>query len=988
MKLTKVFALTTLTLAVHFSAYGADAQSVPCAFTQIEVDGVKHTVTDSSYTICKEDAAGTLVNTLNNPKHIYENLWNAFSSDGGFRIGNSTNVADTLVAVQDAIFYLAAIIAGVAAFSFVGLFFFVNREREDKDKKYLWQAFGAAAAFILAATATNTNLNYLANRYLIASASKAAGSIDQARELDQIKKTVFEFFNSLEAVGNSNNLTAIAMQDVVTTNYIDAQAYQSFSKDYSDGSFLSIIQHDLSYKDFLNRINACNVIKPNYILSTNTNWSLSELDVGWVKKNTSIKFGHVNECSDDAYLYRPEVYGYTYGKLGEITFPTLDLESKYFSTENYKDKVTAIKRYVDQKSNYSPQFANNAFNAFRNSPVKAAILEKINKGVSIDIGSLRNVAIMDEIFSKCASTTDAELASLSKDLNKSKSEIRYETLLECRDAFFGKNKNGIDSTTELYKSALTQAKNIYKQYCGIKEAGDRIAAKVNSNSYVPFTDAEKTQIEPQCFSFDKEGLKYLSTLTPRDIVEADKTVMLENNLVASYFDHVNAAFAKGFYDWYMANETNLPPEDKKKYGPMMRFPLLLISTSSNASDLYDATGEVSPSINSTIPWYETSNFLNWNVLAEEDNISQEKFDSVTLPKIRLDKHLNNGNATASGNETSLSNFKNDKEEIDINIIIKMLDELLNMPRTTSSNLMKGMNGSENIQKKLPECSIIKNTICYNGGNTFASVFKGTTEGLSNSVKFFLGFYAISKAGDLINNVADSAADMSGGAIGPFMKFATKLGGSILTFVSAVSAMIAEVFSWIILAYVLLAGMILWVIAESVLLFVNAIIWNSFLAIRLFVATLVGAFKGTKFGLEYWIRSFFFITYTGAFCGVFADLFMSIFSIVDAYMWAGLCDIFLMVKAKMNSLLGLLFGQTIHILMPLQTCISIVVTMKLIKGTDSTIRHLIHPSEADNTHHDSLSPATAIAGGSYLQRQANQTKVRLQNQINMISKPRK
>ncbi|WP_183134083.1 hypothetical protein, partial [Pseudomonas savastanoi] len=253
-----------------------------------------------------------------------------------------------------------------------------------------------------------------------------------------------------------------------------------------------------------------------------------------------------------------------------------------------------------------------------------------------------------------------------------------------------------------------------------------------------FTDAEKTQIEPQCFSFDKEGLKYLSTLTPRDIVEADKTVMLENNLVASYFDHVNAAFAKGFYDWYMANETNLPPEDKKKYGPMMRFPLLLISTSSNASDLYDATGEVSPSITSTIPWYETSNFLNWNVLAEEDNISQEKFDSVTLPKIRLDKHLNNGNATASGNETSLSNFKNDKEEIDINIIIKMLDELLNMPRTTSSNLMKGMNGSENIQKKLPECSIIKNTICYNGGNTFASVFKGTTEGLSNSVKFFLG----------------------------------------------------------------------------------------------------------------------------------------------------------------------------------------------------------------------------------------------------------
>ncbi|RMM86562.1 hypothetical protein, partial [Pseudomonas savastanoi] len=255
-------------------------------------------------------------------------------------------------------------------------------------------------------------------------------------------------------------------------------------------------------------------------------------------------------------------------------------------------------------------------------------------------------------------------------------------------------------------------------------------------------------------------------------------------------------------------------------------------------------------------------------------------------------------------------------------------------------------------------------------------------------KFFLGFYAISKAGDLINNVADSAADMSGGAIGPFMKFATKLGGSILTFVSAVSAMIAEVFSWIILAYVLLAGMILWVIAESVLLFVNAIIWNSFLAIRLFVATLVGAFKGTKFGLEYWIRSFFFITYTGAFCGVFADLFMSIFSIVDAYMWAGLCDIFLMVKAKMNALLGLLFGQTIHILMPLQTCISIVVTMKLIKGTDATIRHLIHPSEADNTHHDSLSPATAIAGGSYLQRQANQTKNRLQNQINMISKPRK
>lgn len=990
MTLYKIITAFVFVLAVSSSStIAAESKSdLPCGVQEIEVGGVKKQVTSTNFGMCPENVISTIRNETVNEKDIDPKLYNAFS-EGGTRMSNSTKSADTLKASKDSITYIIAFICFVLfVVCFVG-YFVDNSNGGDANGKKNWRnakaAISACIGFALSFSLTNTNLNYLAMSYFGALATYTANKIDYEADLAAINKDPLQKFSSIKNINNSNNLTAIAMQDIITTRYVDTLAFGSFSKDYASKSYTSIFENALTLQDFISRITACNVIKPNYIL-TNDN-SVYKFVFGGLTQNTSIKFAHVTKCSGEKYMYRDNVYGYTDSSLGEINFPTLEPESKYFTSKNYSDNQSTIENFIESKTKYSPQFSNNGLNAFRGSNVYSEITKKVNDGVAIDIASLRNESIMRSMYAQCKQSSLDEIKSLSGTLNKSKAAIYYQVMMECRDAFYGKNKDGINSTTELYKSALKQAANIIRQYCPLKENGQRIASQVNSISSTPFTDesGKMSTLNVECFSFEKNGLVFNGATTPRDIVEAQKIVLTENNLVASYLDHVELGLALELHDYYMQNETDLTVDDKAKYGPVMRLTRLLITDSNNASDMYDSAADISPSIVSKHPWNSPSNYLNWSVVSEKNNPAQEALAAVSLQSYRLGKHLNNGGSTISGVETPLQDFKSDENEIDPSVIIKYIETALTSGSTTSTNMMKGMNGSENIIRRLSECSVLRNKLCFNGSNTFVMAFRGNTESISFSIQMFVGLYAISKVGDLVDGVADGASQMIGGVLGDIFNNVIKFGGKMAKIVFTICGLLSEVYYYMLLAQVLLAGFIIYVIIESILLFVNFLIWIYFSFIRLSIAYVVGAFKKDNTGHEMFSRSGLLITYSACFAAAFPNLFMSLYTIVDAILWAALCDIFLMVKSKMNAVLGLLFGQTIYVLIPLQSSLTIIVILKMLKGIDASIRYIISPQEAQYTHHDTMSTAAAAATGAYVRDEAAKKVQDLKSKINMYKK---
>lgn len=988
MTLYKILTAFVFVLAVSSSStIAAESKSdLPCGVQEIEVGGVKKQVTSTNFGMCPENVISTIRNETVNEKDIDPKLYNAFS-EGGTRMSNSTKSADTLKASKDSITYIIAFICFVLFVVFFVGYFVDNSNGGDANGKKNWRnakgAISACIGFALSFSITNTNLNYLAMSYFGALATYTANKLDYEVELAAINKDPLQKFSSVKNINNSNNLTAIAMQDILTTRYIDSLAFGSFSQDYDSNKFTSIFQNNLTLQDFILRITNCNVIKPNYILKNDN--ALGKFIFGGLTQNTSIKFAHVNKCSGDKYMYRENVYGYTSSILGEIVFPTLEPESKYFTSKNYIDNQSDIEKFIESKTKYSPKFADNGVTAFRSSNVNSEILKKVNDGVSIDISTLRNESIMRAMYAQCKQSSLGEIKSLSEKLNKSKAAIYYQVMMECRDAFYGKNKDGINSTSELYKSALKQAANVIKQYCPLKDSGQRIADRVNSISSVPFTDDSSKMpiLNLECFSFEKNGLVFSGATTPREIVEAQKEVLIENNLVASYFDHVELGLALELHDYYMQNETEMTVDDKAKYGPVMRLTRLLIDDSNNASDMYDAAADISPSIVSQHSWNSPSNFINWSVISEKNNPSQEALDSLTSQSFRLGKHLNNGGSTISGVETPLQDFKSDENEIDPSIVIKYIETALTSASTTSTNMMKGMNGSENIIRRLSECSILRNKLCFNGSNTFVMTFRGNTESISFSIQMFVSLYAISKVGDLVDGVADGASQMIGGALGDLFNNVIKFGGKMAKIVFSICGLLSEVYYYILLAQVLLAGFIIYVIIESILLFVNFLIWIYFSLIRLSIAYVVGAFKKDNTGHEMFLRSGLFITYSACFAAAFPNLFMSLFTIVDAILWASLCDIFLMVKSKMNAVLGLLFGQTIYVLIPLQSSLSIIIVLKMLKGIDASIRYIITPQEAQYTHHDTMSTASAAATGAYMRNEAAKKAENLKFKLSKI-----
>jgi len=86
---------------------------------------------------------------------------------------------------------------------------------------------------------------------------------------------------------------------------------------------------------------------------------------------------------------------------------------------------------------------------------------------------------------------------------------------------------------------------------------------------------------------------------------------------------------------------------------------------------------------------------------------------------------------------------------------------------------------------------------------------------------------------------------------------------------------------------------------------------------------------------------------------------------------------------MNAVLGLLFGQTIYVLIPLQSSLSIIIVLKMLKGIDASIRYIITPQEAQYTHHDTMSTASAAATGAYMRNEAAKKAENLKFKLSQI-----
>lgn len=986
MRLNKtLISLLFLSVFTFTNAHAAQSND-SCGSTTVTIKGQEQNVTDAKLTSCKEDVMGQVLNTTVNEKDIAPSLYNSVGEKGAGRIGTSTQMADGITSVKTTFSYIVFMVAALVTV-IIG-FIILKKENEDQGAPFsLWVSGGCALlAVIISYPYIGANHDYLLSRIAIATSNYTSNKVKQNLEIAAMNKSTIENALPLASIGNANALISIAQSDVNTTREIDISAYMRFEKDTVNNNMTSFVKRYLTYPEFLDRLHKCSTFRQSYVIEQPVEFNIfKNTDVSWAKTNPQILFNHVASCSNDAYNYKPEIYGYTWqvgGHIGRVSFPTLGTETRYFSPENYKEMLPTIKNLVDEKTNFmTKDFSDTQFNSFSNSIVRQMILDKINNGTTIDIKTLRNESFIRNMFKVCAIPAGDTLKSLSQKLNKSKAAIYYDIVNECRDGFYGKNKNGLISNKAIYNSALEIAGLVKRFSCGMKDSGQRLADSINetSSGNVPFNKEKiNLNVTSDCFYFDKDGIKFAGVMNDIEAVDFKKRIMLLNNLLIAFFDQVEYGRLDLLYSYYTENENEMTIDDKIKLGASMNFANEITKTSSDGSAMYDANAEIVPNIKSLIPWYEYSNFLATDVMNEKDYLSEEAAQTYTNKKIRLTDYLNSGDASMSGQENTLNDFMQPSGSASQSMVFQYLEEIIFGFPTPNFNRSKGMDGNENLVKKTKDCSLKEGRICYNGGNTFDLSIKANYEILNTATKFYVAFKAIKLAGNYIDGAVDDISAMAGGVAGTFMKWVAKIGGAIVKFVTMLSGVVAEYFWQIIIATLVALGTMYWVIVKNVKDLLMNLLHNLFSSVRIAIALLSGSISIKNDGLEYVVRSYLYVIYKWAYLGAYYFLFTSIFSLVDAVLWALTCDLFNGIKMNLNEVMAMLFNLSIFVIAPLQTCLSVFITLSIISNMDDKISDLIQPGQrqTDSSGNDLRN----AGGGALLQRYATNSVEGLKKEL--------
>lgn len=696
-----------------------------------------------------------------------------------------------------------------------------------------------------------------------------------------------------------------AVSEEMTRRYTNRNAYIKLGSDTTDDCFVFCKTIDLSLDDFLQRINSCDTVSPDYNLVSNWNRELSLLNVVWTKQNDSILIKHTDTCSED-FAYKNENYGYSKSTL-RINFEILKPYNKSYLNKDYKENIFTVKLLQDEATKQEAGFVKSKYEKYANATA-AQRLQQVNSGKSPNY-----FAVVDQGFIDSEASESYEWAlkilNSKSDFFKGKPEAALisfiEILNERNGGYDGKNREGRNELEAFRKDAAIAANELIKLECAMPgEAIQRVVNAVNSNGMVPYNDSTVKQITDsllssplKCSKFTSTGLETTTSYTEQ---EKDRSMKIIQDFLLKRIGYdiskkIAIKKAKGLF--FKDYKNGFKASIFAQVGGFGQIPQIFggMDNSKVASLLADSD-TVDTRYSIKIDPSKKSDYIDYEIATgQKKNDNNQELNSNDY--IRLFDYVDNGIGTYTNNPSRIVGNKiSDDNGLAIEQFFKYLREQIRFC-TPNINLAFGLEGGCNIYEFAEKCAMSVQ-ICWPKQETLAFIFTGSLETTITLVETAVVLKVISSAGSLLESGGDIIGSISGSEkAGKFAKTIGFLFTNLIQIISNILSQIAELFTFTALCYFLTFCMCFYMIyylARKFLILVIDIFINPLV---LFIQAVNSGLKGDKKAWESAALHLVNIITQFALLGSYTAIVSKLVMILSAIMLSGFFEVLLTVRAR-------------------------------------------------------------------------------------------